>query len=177
VLDNVTLLAGAWALHPEHGINVIIGTLPHNKRDGSPIIFPVPVFPIFNDQEDKAVAANVTNPDKVPAGVLWGASSPETSPPQGYAVAKDCMCCLAFVTDGAEDPVKAQFWCGLFLRAGAISFRRYNTKRLAEGYRTLNGIEVHKMSSVVEHRVTATTGQRKMWGFLELHFWAVDNII
>lgn len=172
MLDESVLLFSAW-LKDTNGVNVILATLPRKKIDGTDQDAP-PLVTVVNDVEDASVAASLS-PDSVPALMLWGDSDAEVNVAK-YPTAREVVVAAAFVTDDSADPLTSITNCGYVLRAARLSMMRYRSQRISADFRELNGIKVVDVSSVKEHRVSATVGRRKMWGFLDIRATVVETL-
>lgn len=174
MIDVAVRLLSAFAEHPEHGINALRLTIPRTNLGGAPDDAEPPAVTIFNDADTKEVAKDLTAP-KVPALVFWGDSSADVSL-RGYKRAKEVVIAAGFITDAGEDPLVINRACGYILRAGQLTFDRYNSQPLSKQYRELNGVRVLELSSVKEDRITATVGKQKMWGFLAIRAHVVETL-
>lgn len=162
--------------HPVHGVNVIAQQFPRkvfmveDAEDSAP-----PLVTVCNDATDKSVATKLIA-TAWPALMLWGESAVDAkAPPRGYQIAKDLLICAAFVTSDKADNMTSVRDCGYIIRAARIACKRYNSQDNSAGYRELNGIKVHEISTTIEHRVSVAQGTQKMWGYLEIHATAVET--
>jgi hypothetical protein len=57
-----------------------------------------------------------------------------------------------------------------------LTLGRYNSQENSKGFRKLNGISIHQITSVTEQRMTAVVGTRKMWGFLDIRATVVETL-
>lgn len=175
MLDEVAQLYSAWLQTPINGVNDIAATIPQKTLAGLQLPSP-PTVNIYNDVDDRSVAANL-DPPQVPALVVWGDNDADVKKVGNYPIAKVVVACVAYITDDTADPLTAIRDCGLLLRASRISlFVRYNSVQNSKAYRTLNGITVLSVDSVGAYRITAAVGQRKMWGFLQVRSTVVETI-
>jgi hypothetical protein len=174
VIDTVTQLLTAYAAHPTYGINTIAQGLPRNQVGGGSYPAP-PDVSFWSDVDDRGVAKSL-EPPKVPAVIFLGDSSAPIEI-RGYNVARNITIIGAFMTDDKADPQRAVQSGGLILRAMMICFAvHFNSQDRAQGYRGLNGIEVHKVASVQEQRMNEAVGTRRIWGFLQINVHAVDTL-
>jgi hypothetical protein len=174
VIDNVVRLLEAFFQDPTHGINEMAQSLPRTTLD--PLVSdPAPVIvSICSDLSDAGVAEKM-EPADVPCVMLFGDSSADTSI-AGYKIAKEVIVAATFVTDEKADSLSSARDAGYILRAGLLTLGRYNSADKAGSLRKLNGITVLQINKVVEQRVTAAVGRRKMWGFLAIHLTAVETL-
>lgn len=174
VIDNVVRLLEAFFKDPTHGINEMAQSLP--RATLVPGVFdPAPaIVTICSDLSDAGVAEKL-EPADVPCMMLFGDSMADTTM-AGYKIAKEVVIAATYVTDEKADPLTAVRDAGYILRAGLLTLGRYNSADKAGSLRALNGIKVLKLDKVVEQRVTAAVGRRKMWGFLAIHATVVETL-
>lgn len=173
MLDIAVRLLAAWAGHVEHGVNELAQSFPRATLSGTVDDAP-PIVTLCNDADDESVAAHLS-PDKVPALMFWGDSAPDIEL-RGYKIAKEVIVAAAYVTEDTADPIASVRECGYILRAGRISFERYNSQTLSTGFRELNGIKILKINSVTEQRMPGAVGNRKMWGFLDIRATVIETL-
>ena len=173
MIDTVVRLVASWLAHPTHGVNVLAAKIPRTNISGPADPAP-PAVTIVNDADDAHAALNVMSVEQVPALVVWGDSHTDR-PLKGYATAKDVIIGIGFVTDDQQDAVRMNHACGQIMRAAVISLARFNVDSIAGSARSLNGIDIMAVGSVEEQRITAMQQNRKLWGFLLPHLWAVDR--
>jgi hypothetical protein len=172
VLDIAVRLIAGFAAHPDYGVNVLAQALPRSTGLATPADPAPPLVTLYNDSDDGSIAEDL-DPDKVPALVFWGDSAADIEM-RGYPGAKEVVIGAGFVTAENEKPFHAVRNCGYILRAARQTFTRYNSGDMSEGYKELNGIKIVKVNSVVEQRITAAVGRRKLWGLLEIRATVLD---
>lgn len=174
VVDAVVRLVSEFLRHAEHGVNELAGSLPRTTLGGYPDDDAPPVVPVFNDADEKGVAANL-DPPEVPALVVFSDSSASVAA-GGYKIARDVMIGVGYVTEGGVDEMIAGRACGYVLRGAQLSLWRYNSQEKSAGMRELNGVKILEIKSVEEQRVTVAVGRRKLWGLLLVNLTVVDNL-
>jgi hypothetical protein len=174
MLDIAVRLVAAFCADATHGINEMAQGLP--RATMVPGIFDdaPPLVALCNDADDESVAAAL-EPPEVPAFMFWGDSAADVDV-RGYKIAKEVIIAGAFVTEDGADPLASVRACGYILRAGILTLGRYNSQENSKGFRKLNGISIHQITSVTEQRMTAVVGTRKMWGFLDIRATVVETL-
>lgn len=177
MLNEAVLLSAQWGRHKDHGLYTLAQTIPRTVPGGQDDPPPDQV-PIFTFKDSKTVAQSLIAP-KVPAMIYWGDSSAPVKI-GGYKRAREVVVVAAYVTDAGADDTRAVQQCGLYMRAGLLSYARYdiqsNTKTPAMDYRSLNGIHIHKVEDVTEQQLTANNGAQRLWGWLELRLIVVETL-
>jgi hypothetical protein len=173
MIDIVVRLIAAWLANATHGVNALAANLPRTKIGGGSDPAP-PAVTIYNDADDAHAALNVMSIEKVPALVVW-ADSHSDRPLKGYALAKDVVIGIGFITDDQVDPVAMNRACGYIMRAAVISLARFNVQSIAGTARDLNGVSILQIAQIEEQRVTAMQQNRRLWGFLLPHVSAADT--
>lgn len=174
MLDTVVQLLSAFAGDPEHGVNALAPLIPRATLSPGIVGDAPPIVTICNDVDNESVARDL-DPDAVPALMFWGDSSVDVEL-RGYKTAKEVIIAAAYVTEDGADPLAASRARGLILRAGILTFNRYNSQDKSLNYRKLNGISVMQITKITEQRVTAAVGRRRMWGFLALQVIAAETL-
>lgn len=172
MLDITVRLLAGFAKSPDYGVNALLHNLPRQQGLGKPDDDPTPDVAIFNDSDDASVASDL-DPEEVPALIFFADSAADIEV-RGYPGAKEVVIGAGYVTDEKEDALVAVRNCGYILRATRQCMTRYNSGDMSDGYRELNGIKVAKINSVVEQRITAAVGRRKLWGLLEIRATVLD---
>jgi hypothetical protein len=179
MLDHAVFLLDKWIQHPEHGLLEIVDTpewlVPFGG--GAPMENPVPSPMSFYNNYEHSPLANDDGPDHVPAWLTIGVTDVPVSVEQNKRVliGKECLIAMMFITGPDVDPVRMGKAFGLLSRACTISLHRYNSQDKSAGYREWNGIKIHQVGPVIEHRVTAAVGRRKCWGMIEVHAIVVET--
>jgi hypothetical protein len=175
VINEVVQLLSKFAVDPANGLNAAVSIIPRANVDPLLPDYPAPpVVPVLDDVTSPGVAANL-DPEKVPCFMMWGDSQVQVEY-RGYKTAREVVIAGAFVTAEDADPIFSERTCGYILRGGVISFQRFNSQSVSRSFRSLNGVKILEIKSVVEQRVTAAVGRRKMWGFLDIRVIALEDL-
>jgi hypothetical protein len=173
MIDIVVRLIAAWLANETHGVNALAAKLPRANVSGPDDDAP-PLIAIVNDADDAEVARNVLAVEPVPAVVVFGDSKTNRAL-RGYALAKDVVIGIAFVTDDKADPVTMMHLSGIVSRAIDISLARFNVQSIAGAARALNGVSILEIASVEEQRVTAQETNRRLWSLVLPHCSVADQ--
>lgn len=168
----VRLIAGFAKSSPDFNVNILAQALPRQTGLGTPDDEGPPLVTIYNDSDDAKIAEDL-DPDEVPALIFFGDSATDITV-KGYPGAKEVIIAAGFVTAESDDALLSVRNCGYILRATRQCMSRYDSGDKSDGYRLLNGIKVAQINGVVEHRITAAVGRRKLWGLLEIRATVLD---
>ncbi len=184
MVDETAMLLDRWSRHAEHGVNALAANLPRRKMSVAGVILadewpaPAPVD-LYIDQEDAGTAAEL-DPPTTPAFLTWGEGEPlevELKDRHSNARAFAIIIGTAYVTAADVDAAKATREAATYLRANRISFLRFNTQSLSNGYRELNDIRVEQLRHVASQKVPGLpVGNSRLWGFNVTQALVVDRL-
>jgi hypothetical protein len=175
VTNEVTQIITRWYGHTEHGVNVMVPTIPRQKIDGSGSWPAPPVVALFDDTMGSVINDSLElEPPSHPSILSFCYNEVRTQVKEHRGIAKNVVIASAYCTQD-EQPEIAIRNGGITLRAMEKCLERMNHQAFSEGYKELNDVRVMKIDDISILRMAGAVGRTKMWGIALVTLTAIDR--